>query len=205
MKFWNHFKIGKLIHKSMKNNGMPLNKILFIYGNLAPDVSLSYIFRNHSRDVSASYLDKQLRYLYAGNHISGCAMFSYSLGIMSHYICDFLCYPHTPAFDGGTREHYIHEKTQTVNICDMLPYSKRAGKGLNLDKLTKALDSYISRREKMYAQSSEIKYGEIPYAIYIATWASGNVYLNASEKTTVSRNRIIYSGSGVAASLVKSG
>jgi len=186
MKFWNHYKMGQLIYKSMEENGIRLNKTMFVYGNLAPDMCFSYIYRMHTRVVSASYLSKQLKCVYSGDHLPESAKFSYSLGVMSHYICDFLCFPHTTAFNGGTHEHYLHEKKQTVKASDLLPLNKKKCTGLNYILLTDMIDRYISRREKLYGQNAEMKYGEISFAMYVAAWASSNAYLYAEQSLAVS-------------------
>ena len=186
MKFWNHYKMGKLIYKSMEENGIRLNKTMFVYGNLAPDMCFSYIYRMHTRTVSASYLSKQLKRVYSGVNLPESAKFSYSLGVMSHYICDFLCYPHTTAFNGCTHEHYLHEKKQTVEAGDLLPLNKKRCIGLDYIMLTDMIDRYISRREKLYVQNAEIKYGEISFAMYVAAWASSNAYLYAEQSLVAS-------------------
>jgi len=186
MKFWNHYKMGQLIYKSMEENGIRLKKTMFVYGNLAPDMCFSYIYRMHTKVVSASYLSKQLIRVYSGANLPESAKFSYCLGVMSHYICDFLCYPHTTAFNGGTHEHYMHEKKQTVEADDLLPLNKKKCSGLNFILLTDMIDRYISRREKLYGQNAEMKYGEISFAMYVAAWASSNAYLYAEQSFTAS-------------------
>jgi hypothetical protein len=108
MKLGNHYKIGRLICQKMAENDMPLNEPLFVFGNLAPDLTFSYLYRAHVRALSSSYLDKRLQRLYKGGMAPGGARFSFYLGVMTHYICDFFCYPHTPAFKGGVREHVLY-------------------------------------------------------------------------------------------------
>jgi len=112
---------------------------------------------------------------------------------MSHYICDFLCYPHTTAFKGGTHEHYLHEKKQKVEADDLLPLNKKRCNGLSYFLLTDMIDRYISRREKLFGQSTELKYGEISFAMYVAAWASSNAYLFAEQSLAAST----LTGSGV--------
>ena len=179
MRFWNHYRMGRLMYANMAKNGIRLNEWAFVLGNLAPDISLSYLYRQHSREVSAPYLAKQLEFLYGGSAAYGDAGFSYSLGVMSHYVCDFLCYPHTTAFKGGAREHIIHENNQMVGPADLLPFNKKNSVGMDLDKLARILDKYISRHERLFARDEASGQNDVPIAMHVSTWAAAGAYLFA--------------------------
>ena len=187
MRFWNHYRMAKLIYRQMAENGMQIIETFFILGNLGPDLYFSYIYRQHTRARSGAHLEKQLNRLYAADTAESAEKFSYHLGVMSHYVCDFLCYPHTPAFKGGTREHILHEKRQTV-CADMLPFNSKKIKGFDLANLTKKLDRQISRREQLLAKSACddcYDYKEIPIAMYVATWAAAGAWLHATQTATL--------------------
>jgi len=175
----NHYKMGCMICKEMKTGNMPLNKVLFILGNLAPDLFFSFLYRPHLRSQSASHLKKVLRRLYKGGITPERLRFSFYSGVLTHYVCDFLCYAHTPAFTGSMREHIRYEKQQTVNARDLLPFDVQKSMNLSLSRLTDILDEYILRREQFFMQNAERAGTDIPIAIYVATWAASSVYLHA--------------------------
>jgi hypothetical protein len=43
------------------------------------------------------------------------------MGILTHYICDYFCYPHSSVYDKGLLQHIIYELRQRVpkNICKL--------------------------------------------------------------------------------------
>ena len=186
MRFWNHYRMAKLIYRQMAENGIQVNNTFFIIGNLGPDLYFSYLYRQHTRARSGAHLERQLNCLYTAGAEENATKFSFRLGVMSHYICDFLCYPHTPAFMGSTREHIMHEKRQTV-CADMLPFDNQKIKGLDLAKLTKTLNRQISRREHLMARNAcndYDDYPEIPIAMYVATWAAAGAWFYAAQTAT---------------------
>jgi len=183
MKMQNHFRMGRLIHKKMAVNDIWLNKFLFMWGNLAPDLCFSYIYRLHTRAASAHKLEKLLDQLYKGELTVESMRFSYYLGVMSHYLCDFFCYPHTPVFKGGLREHYLYEDKQTVNANDMPPFYMQKSMGLSRAKLIDMLDWYIINHEQSLAQNAKTANADIPLAMYASAWAISAVYLNLAYNT----------------------
>ena len=186
MRFWNHYRMAKLIYRQMAENSIQVNEAFFILGNLGPDLYFSYIYRHHTRAGSGAHLERQINCLYAAGAEENAAKFSYHLGVMSHYICDFLCYPHTPAFRGGTRVHIQHEKRQTVSA-DMLPFNSQKIKGLDIAELKKTLDRKISYREQLMARNTRDDfddYSEIPIAMYVATWAVAGAWFHAAQRAT---------------------
>ncbi|MCL1790857.1 MAG: zinc dependent phospholipase C family protein [Peptococcaceae bacterium] len=192
MRVGNHYKIGRLICKKMAENNMLLNKPAFILGNLAPDLFFSFLYRPHLRASSAPHLNRLLGRLYNGSMTPDQLRFSYCLGKMTHYVCDFFCYAHTPSFKGTAREHILYEKNQTVRAKDMPIFSKQSSINRDFADLTNTLDSFITRNEQLLAQDVDMAVADIPLAIHAATWAASaaflyaeNMSLNVSMKETV--------------------
>ena len=184
MRFWVHFRMARLINKQMAENGVGIDGLGFILGNLAPDMTFSYVFRRHTREVSLPHLQKQIKHLYEDGMDPCSARFSWHLGVMSHYVCDFLCYPHTPAFKGGAAGHFLHEVRQSVQASDLLPFNGQKSKGLDAVRLAAALDRHIERRERLLFLNGDEEYTEVPVAMYVAAWASSGAYLYAAQGTT---------------------
>jgi len=174
--------MGLLISKQMNENEMPLRNISFIAGNILPDIWLSFIYRPHFRKFSAAGINKMLRRLYDSRAGSGGLWFSYRLGVVTHYICDFFCYSHTPAFKGGLNGHRRYEKKQTVKAGDMLPFFKRKCTNIDYDVLIGMLNDYVSRHEQLLNQNPEMSYTDIPVAVLAAAWTASVVYLNGCKE-----------------------
>jgi len=168
-----------LIQEKMASNDMLLRKRLYILGNLAPDLIGSFLFRQHSYITCGARFKKLLRRLCYGNKARSSILFSFYTGVISHYICDFLCYAHTSAFTGSVREHYKYEKNQNVNAEEMLPFDRQRGMTYSYSELMLDIEKCIYRRERILSQNAGMSAFDIPFAVYVATWAVSAVYLRA--------------------------
>jgi hypothetical protein len=177
MKFLNHYKMGRLIWEKMATNDMVLRKRLYFLGNLAPDLIGSFLFKQHSYSSCGANLRKLLRQLIEGNVSKGGIRFSFYSGIISHYICDFLCYAHTEAFKGSVREHYLYEKNQTVKADEVAPFIKHQRINYSYIGLKFDIENCIINHEKALSQNADLSIADITLAIYVATWAASALYL----------------------------
>ena len=180
MKKRNHLKIGRFIRTVLAENGMPLVGPAFALGNIAPDLIYSYVFRRHTRSSSSDYLHKIIWRLCSDDIRPDGMAYSLYLGVMAHYICDFLCYPHTPAFNGSVRDHMLYEKGQSVGDGDWDLFDPEEIRYLGPARLIKKLDGDFSKREQFFLQNADAEYEDIPVALNVATWAAASVYLHAS-------------------------
>jgi len=177
MKFLNHYKMGNLIYKNMTEIGIPIEKSLFIFGNLAPDILITYAFNPHSHSKCSSRLIKLLKRLYAIPKSSR-LKYSYYSGVAAHYICDFLCFAHTSAFEGSVREHLIYEKNQTVCDNDVLLFCKQDSMNYSYSELINSLEERISRYVNLLTKTVNLSIMDIPIAIKTATWATSAAYFH---------------------------
>ena len=185
MKFSNHYKMAYLIWEKMASNDMHLRKRLYLLGNLAPDLIGSFLFRQHSYITCGTNLRKLLRRLFDGNVARSSILFSFYTGIVSHYVCDFLCYAHTAAFAGSVSEHYKYEKNQNVNAEEMLPFERQRSMNYSYSGLKFDIEKCIDSRELLLSQNVGMSVYDIPYAVYVATWAVSAVYIHAEYRNEI--------------------
>ena len=117
----------------------------FSFGNVYPDVSHQRIMHMHEAD-SAGRMVARWR--------------SLRLGIISHYICDFMCYVHTPAFKGSLKEHRAYEEEQSRYLdtqCARAVCSfYQAGSG---EELTALLGRVLRERDPAsYSPEDDLEY-----------------------------------------------
>ena len=177
MKFLNHYEMGRLIWKEMATNDMVLRKRLYLLGNLAPDLFGLFLLKQHSYISCGSRLRKRLRQLIEGNVARSGILFSFYSGIISHYICDFLCYVHTAAFKGSVLEHYLYEKYQIVKAGDMLPFDRNRSMNYSYTGLKFDIENCIDVHEKTLSENADLSTTDIPMAVHVATWAASAIYL----------------------------
>ncbi len=201
MKIQNHYKIGCIIFKKLADNDMTLNKLAFIFGNLAPDLFLSFLYRPHLYTFAGPYVKKLLLRLYKSGASPACTVSSFYLGMISHYVCDFFCYTHTPAFKGNIREHLLYEIRQKVNVQDILPFYKQKSMNLGHAQLMDTLEHDIAKHEAFFLRNAKMAYMDIPVAIYKATWATAAVYLQM-EKAMLHQDANVAGGKAPASDMV---
>ena len=104
-----HYAIGKTVCNEMKDQGLRINERLFLLGNVFPDLVQSYIWRRHEYQHSRNYIKRKMDMLKKRP-----MLFSFHLGVLTHYICDYFCYPHSAIFDKGFMQHVIYELKQKI-------------------------------------------------------------------------------------------
>ena len=104
-----HYSIGKKIFCDLTELGLHANKKLFYLGNLYPDLIQSYLWCKHEYQHSREYIRKKIEKLKKRP-----LLFSFHLGILTHYICDYFCYPHSGVYDKSMLHHIMYELRQKV-------------------------------------------------------------------------------------------
>jgi hypothetical protein len=97
MKFKQHIKVGKYILENlgdtkldgMNINGLKINKIAYLFGNVAPD--LNCVYPAHRLKTTEKRFYKRLMRI---DKSSFTWMKSFTLGVVTHYVCDYFCYAH---------------------------------------------------------------------------------------------------------------
>ena len=102
-----HHNIGKKVCGELKELGCYLNETLYLFGNIFPDIIQSYLWRRHEYLHSREYIRKRIEILKRNPRL-----FSFHLGVLTHYICDYFCYPHSSGYDKGLIHHILYEVQQ---------------------------------------------------------------------------------------------
>ena len=102
-----HYNIGKNISSDLKKLGCKINEKLFLLGTLFPDLIHSYLWRPHTYNNSREFFRKKLAMLKKKPKLV-----SFHLGVLTHYICDYFCYPHSDYYNQGLLQHILYEIKQ---------------------------------------------------------------------------------------------
>jgi hypothetical protein len=97
MKFKQHIKVGKYILEHLGNdkleesniNGIKINRIAYLFGNVAPD--LNCVYPAHRLKTTEKRFYNRLMRIDKSNFTW---MKSFTLGVVTHYVCDYFCYAH---------------------------------------------------------------------------------------------------------------
>ena len=102
-----HHKVGKKVYSELKDLTCHVNERLFLLGNIFPDINQSYLWRRHEYQHSREYIRKKIETLKKRPKL-----FSFHLGVLTHYICDYFCYSHSSGYSKGLINHMIYEIQQ---------------------------------------------------------------------------------------------
>jgi hypothetical protein len=123
------FKIFAETHKIIASNiydnvydiyGLKLNKDKLLWGSVAPDILPKYKLIRHYKDESINYITKEImkiifisRYIELNNILDPITVIvlSKKIGIISHYLSDYVCMPHAKrwTFSDSMIKHIKYE------------------------------------------------------------------------------------------------
>ena len=72
-----------------ENNSIKINKIAYLFGSIAPD--LNCIYPTHTISNTFKRFSNRLSRV---DNIQNNLVISFTLGVITHYICDYFCYAH---------------------------------------------------------------------------------------------------------------
>ena len=113
MKKASHHAMGHLLYQALADEGIFLDRELFVLGNLLPDYMPELIlfphFTSRCQKEIALFSD-----VLAAQSLGGAdeipAEYALRLGILCHYITDYYCFAHSRAFGKNLRKHGAYER-----------------------------------------------------------------------------------------------
>ena len=186
-----HKIVAKIVHDRIKekyNVNLNLDKIL--WGSIAPDVLPYYKTKRHYFDESGDYIAREIskliyfsRYSYSEGNESKLFInyMSKKLGIIMHYLCDFVCYPHAyrMTFIENLRKHvkyeqglalyarenkFLEESFRDVISCEDINFFE------NSDiKLEKKVKTYLIKVIEEYKDSNHSFDNDLNFALNLST------------------------------------
>lgn len=177
------FKIFAETHKIIASNihdniyeiyDLKLDKDKLLWGSIAPDILPQYRLIRHYKDESITFIVKEIMkiilgssFLNSNKYLDPIAIkiFSKKIGIISHYLSDYVCLPHANrwTFIGSMRKHLKYESSLedyakkhdfkknviTVNDLDIRDY--------RVIHLRDAIKDYIESIIEEYSQDISFK------------------------------------------------
>ena len=113
MKSASHHAMGHLLYEALTEQGIQLDRELFVLGNLLPDYLPELILNPHFTLKCQREIHIFTEAL-AGQPVSrGESLppeYALRLGILCHYLTDYFTFAHTPEFRLGLKEHGSYEQ-----------------------------------------------------------------------------------------------
>jgi hypothetical protein len=170
----------------MKRNGMGLKRFPFILGNLAPDLYFSFLFRRHEYGCSILSVKEAVFRLYDGRFDPCSSLFAYLMGIVSHYICDYFCYSHSPAFRGNLLDHIKYEWIQRMADAKRVSFSGQEGYMMGFHRLMDTLDEYVRAHDHALMLDAAAAQTDLAMGTAVAEWLTEAVFCSAERRSALS-------------------
>lgn len=186
-----HKIVAKIVHDRIKEKyNVNLNLDKMLWGSIAPDVLPYYKTKRHYFDESGDYIAREIskliyfsRYSYSEGNESKLFInyMSKKLGIIMHYLCDFVCYPHAyrMTFIENLRKHvkyeqdlalyarenkFLEESFRDVISCEDINFFE------NSDiKLEKKVKAYLIKVIEEYKDSNHSFDNDLDFALNLST------------------------------------
>ncbi|WP_036731238.1 zinc dependent phospholipase C family protein [Peptoniphilus grossensis] len=186
-----HKIVAKIVHDRIKEKyNVNLNLDKMLWGSIAPDVLPYYKTKRHYFHESGDYIAREIskliyfsRYSYSEGNESKLFInyMSKKLGIIMHYLCDFVCYPHAyrMTFIENLRKHvkyeqdlalyarenkFLEESFRDVISCEDINFFE------NSDiKLEKKVKAYLIKVIEEYKDSNHSFDNDLNFALNLST------------------------------------
>lgn len=186
-----HKIVAKIVHDRIKEKyNVNLNLDKMLWGSIAPDVLPYYKTKRHYFDESGDYIAREIskliyfsRYSYSEGNESKLFInyMSKKLGIIMHYLCDFVCYPHAyrMTFIENLRKHiryeqdlalyarenkFLEESFRDVISCEDINFFE------NSDiKLENKVKAYLIKVIEEYKESNHSFDNDLNFALNLST------------------------------------
>ncbi|MFR7760039.1 MAG: zinc dependent phospholipase C family protein, partial [Peptoniphilus grossensis] len=186
-----HKIVAKIVHDRIKEKyNVNLNLDKMLWGSIAPDVLPYYKTKRHYFDESGDYIAREIskliyfsRYSYSEGNESKLFInyMSKKLGIIMHYLCDFVCYPHAyrMTFIENLRKHvkyeqdlalyarenkFLEESFRDVISCEDINFFENS----NI-KLEKKVKAYLIKVTEEYKDSNHSFDNDLNFALNLST------------------------------------
>ncbi|MBS6610055.1 zinc dependent phospholipase C family protein [Peptoniphilus rhinitidis] len=183
--------MAKIVHDRIKEKyEINLNLEKMLWGSIAPDVLPYYKTKRHYFDESGDYIAREIskliyfsRYSYSEGNESKLFInyISKKLGIIMHYLCDFVCYPHAyrMTFVDNFRKHVKYEQDLAIyarenkyleeHFIDTIK-SENINFFANIDqKLELKIKNYLVEVIKEYKSSNHSFDNDLNFALNLST------------------------------------
>lgn len=142
-----------------------------LWGSVAPDILPHYKFIRHYSKESLNYIAKEIiKIIFVSRYVDfnqshdavAIKLLSKKIGIISHYLSDYVCYPHANrwTFIGSMKKHLRYES----ELNDIVKYHSFKKNVIQLDDVDIYDDTFISlkSRIKEYINEVIIEYNRNP-------------------------------------------
>lgn len=189
-----HKKMSEFIYSNIEaQTSFSLNKLIFKTGNMSPDLPLYHRHLKHYKHQNFSYIIQminELSLIDPTQNVATLNLYSYRLGVVAHYVCDYFCLPHHDRdnYKDHLTKHLIYEKDlhkELKNYSSIQDTEKNEILDLNNSNLIYLFDDFI---EKYLSEENSFE-NDINYAITVASMVCSIII---SHSLKISESSLVY-------------
>ena len=192
-----HRNLAALIAEGCEGRlNIKINQRWFALGSIYPDCTHQRFIHMHEIGAAGNMVARMIyrfckKSLRSGQNLSWWR--SLRLGIVMHYVCDFLCYVHTVRFDGSLLEHRAYEQQQgalsnSIKIKDICSFY---GVDCPQEAVAKLVQVISKRQKDSFSPSKDLDYA-LTVGIELA-FAMLRISMSASARPML-RHRMLFYG-----------
>jgi hypothetical protein len=107
------------------------------------------------------------------------------MGIVSHYVCDYFCYSHSPSFRGNLWDHIKYEWIQRMPAPETVAFFSQEVHGTGFNPLMDVLDKYIGNHDRELVWNVAASKTDIAMGTAAAGWLAEAVFCSAENSFPV--------------------
>lgn len=133
-----HIYIADRVIDQLKGDNINLNNTAFKTGSVIPDFSPYHKYVKHYKDNSFEFVENSICKLGESKNITE---LSFKLGIVSHYLADYFCYPHFNNMTCTSKDILGHIKYERELSKYVEKYSKDFTKGYKFNNFVELMEA----------------------------------------------------------------
>lgn len=176
-----HIDISKTLYTNLTDI-MDLDKTAFIYGNIKPDLTSKLLRNPHTLEnyflIVCNNADKLM------NSKLSLQEFSFELGQICHYVCDFFCQYHLDnELFHKFGEHFVYELKLHF---ELLINSSKINKKPEIKAVKQNIYSIIKELRNEYFERPPLMLKDLEYAFVAALWICESIHYFSHNSAAVS-------------------
>ena len=170
MNFVTHIAMSEILYKRLSAK-MELDKGAFTYGNVKPDLSKKILKHPHTLENFLPFVCNTSEELI--KNLVSLSEFSFKLGEICHYICDFFCLYHTEdEIFHRLKEHFFYELKLHFTLLKI----DSTIEDMREKTVEKSISSIINELRAEYFQQEASMEKDFKYAFTATTWVCQYIY-----------------------------
>jgi hypothetical protein len=167
--------VADIVHTHIERElGVKLDHKAFRHGSIAPDIRLSMRVIKHTRKGSFELVKKlgnDLILLETPVSQTEMKLFSYKLGIITHFLCDYFCTPHNDVRYKNLIRHLRYENKLRKLAYDTESWNMQALNQAVLNNMWKrsSFEKIIAEKSDEYRKSDASYYNDLEFALVVST------------------------------------